>query len=113
MKAVSDGKPKYLAEAPVAVAGVGAAVTDQCEGALVEFDGVDVVKDDFGLESLGMFLKALHQVGALHTVHVGGPVVHLGGGHQLASLGHAGDQQGFEVGAGGVDSGGVTGRAGA
>ena len=60
-----------------------------------------------------MLLEALHQVRALHAVHVSGPVVHLGGGHQLTALGHAGDQQGFEVGASGVDRGGIAGRAGA
>jgi hypothetical protein len=60
-----------------------------------------------------VFLKALHQLGALHAVDVGGPVVHFGGGHELAALGHAGDQQGLEVGAGGIHGCGVTGRAGA
>ncbi len=60
-----------------------------------------------------MLLEALHQVGALHAVHVGGPVVHFGGGHQLAALGDAGDQGRLEVGAGGIDACGVARRAGA
>jgi hypothetical protein len=49
----------------------------------------------------------------MHALHVGGPVVDLGGRHQLAALGHAGDQHRFEVGARGVERGGVAGRAGA
>jgi hypothetical protein len=65
------------------------------------------------VEALGVLQEALHQVGALHAVHVGGPVVDLGGGHQLAALGHAGDEHRLEVGAGGVERGGVAGRAGA
>jgi len=96
-----------------AVAGVGAAVADQGEGALFKLDGVNMVKHDLGVETLGVFLKALHQLGALHAVHVSWPVVHLGGGHQLAALGHASDQQGLEVGTGGIQGGGVTSRAGA
>jgi len=71
-----------------------------------------VVEHDLRFEALGVFQKALHQFRALHAVHVGGPVVDLGGGHQLATLGHAGDQQRVEVGTGGIDGGGVAGRAG-
>ncbi len=46
-------------------------------------------------------------------MHVGRPVVHLGGGDELAALGHAGNQHGLEVGTGGVNGGGIAGRAGA
>ena len=70
-----------------------------------------MVKHNLGIEALRMLQKALHQVGALNAVHVGRPVIDLGGGHQLAALGHAGDQQRFEIGAGGVNGGGVTGRS--
>jgi hypothetical protein len=49
----------------------------------------------------------------MHAGDVGRPVVDLGGGHQLAALGHAGDQHRVQVGAGGVDGGGVAGGAGA
>jgi hypothetical protein len=31
-----------------------------------------------------MLQETLHQLGTLHAVHVGGPVVYLGRGHQLA-----------------------------
>ena len=46
-------------------------------------------------------------------MHVAGPVIHLGGGHELAALLEAGDQHRFEVGARRIDGGGVAGRAGA
>jgi hypothetical protein len=48
----------------------------------------------------------------MHPVDVGGPVVDLGGGHQLAALGDAGDQRRGQVGAGGVDGRRVAGRPG-
>ena len=72
---------------------------------------MDLVKHNLGVKALGVLQKPLHQVGALHAVHIGRPVVHLGGGHQLPALGNAGDQQGFEVGAGCVNSGGIACRA--
>jgi hypothetical protein len=95
------------------VAGIAAAVADQRERLLRQRRRVDVVEDDLGVEALGVLLEARHQVGALHAVGVGRPVVHVGGGHQLAALGQAGDEQRLQVGAGGVDGGGVAGRAGA
>jgi hypothetical protein len=54
-----------------------------------------MVKHDLGVEALSVLLKTLHQLGALHAVHVGGPVVDFGGGHELATLRHTGDQQGL------------------
>jgi hypothetical protein len=81
-------------------------------GRLAEVDLVDVVEDDLGLEALGVLQEALHQLGALHAVDVGRPVVHLGGRHQLAALRDAGDQQRMQVGPGRVDGGGVAGGAG-
>ncbi len=54
MKASSEGRPRYLADAPVAmiegVAGVGAAVAREGEGALAEIYLVDVVEDHLGVE---------------------------------------------------------------
>ena len=94
------------------VAGVGAAVTKQGERALGEIHLVDVVEHHLGVEAFGVFQKTLHQVGALNAMHIGWPVVDFGGGHQLAALGHAGDQGGLQVGAGGINGGGVTGGAG-
>ncbi|KAI1692731.1 hypothetical protein Ddc_23368 [Ditylenchus destructor] len=94
------------------VSRVHGAVAGQREGALGEVDRVDVVENDLRLEAFGVLLEALHQVGALHAIGVGRPVVHLGGGHQLAALLQAGDDDRLQVGAGGVDGGGPTGRAG-
>ena len=74
---------------------------------------MDLVENHFGAEALGVRLKARHQLGALHALRVGGPVVYIGGGHQLAALGDAGDDHGVQVGAGGVNGGGVAGGAGA
>ena len=73
---------------------------------------MDLVEDDFGVEALGVALETIHQLGALHAVDVGRPVVDFGGGHQLAALLHAGDDDGGEVGARGVDGGGIAGGAG-
>ena len=74
------------------VAGVGAAVAGQPERALRQFDGVDVVEHDLGIEALRMAQEALHQVRALHAVGICRPVVHVRRGHQLAALRQAGDQ---------------------
>ena len=46
-------------------------------------------------------------------MHIGGPVVYLGGGHELAALGNAGHQHGLEVGARRVHRSGVASGAGA
>ncbi len=94
------------------VAGVLAAVADQAERPLRQLRGVDVVEHDLGVKALGVREETRHQVGALDAVVVGGPVVDLGGRHQLAALREAGDQHRLEVGAGGVDGSGVARRAG-
>ena len=93
------------------IAGVNAAVTRQSKGSFAEINLVDVVKHNLRIEALSMLQKALHQVGALHAMHVGRPVVHLGGGHQLAALGNACNQQWLEVGAGRINGCCVAGRA--
>src|SRR6218665_572068 len=104
MKACSEGRPRNLAGGQdQRVAGVSAAGATEGEGALAEVGTVDVVKDDLRFEALGVLQKALHQVRALHAIGIGGPVVHIGGGHQLAALGQAGDQHRVQVGAGGID----------
>ena len=70
-------------------------------------------KIELGVEALGVLLEARHQVRALHAVGVGGPVVDVGGRHQLAALRETGDQHRLQVGARGVYCGGVAGGAGA
>ena len=95
------------------VAGVVAGVAAQVNGRLREIDRVDVVEHDLGVEALGVLQEALHQVRALHAVDVGRPVVDVGRRHQLAALRDAGDEHRLQVGARGVDRGGVAGGAGA
>jgi len=94
------------------VAGVGAGVADQREGLGGELGGMDMVEENFGFKAAGMGFEAGHQFRTLHAVGVGRPVVDFGRRHELASLGHASDQQGLEIGPGGIDGGGVAGRAG-
>ncbi|MCY1554315.1 hypothetical protein D9M68_908800 [compost metagenome] len=72
-----------------------------------------MVIEDLGIEALGMFLHALHQRGAGQAFDVTRPVIHFGGGGQLAAGLDAGDHHGLEIGAGGVYRRAVTGRAGA
>jgi hypothetical protein len=73
---------------------------------------MDVVENDLGVEATRVLLEALHQLGALHALRVGRPVVDVGGGRQLPALRHAGDQHRLEVGAGSIDGGGIAGGAG-
>jgi hypothetical protein len=115
-KASSEGRPRYWALAPVAMISASQVYSPLSPTRRIGFSpgrGVDVVEDHLGVEALGVLLEARHQLGALHAVGVGRPVVHFGGGHQLAALGDAGDEHGLQVGAGGVDGGGVAGGAGA
>jgi len=72
-----------------------------------------MVEHHLGLEALGVLLEALHQLRALHAGGVGGPVVHVGGGHQLPALRQAGDQYRLQVGARRVHRGRVAGGTGA
>ncbi|MNS87600.1 hypothetical protein D3C72_1215480 [compost metagenome] len=95
------------------VARVFVAVALQADRFFIEERRVDVVKHDFCIEALGVLQQALHQVRALHAHRVARPVFHVGGGHQLAALFHAGHQHRVQVGAGGVDGGAVAGWAGA
>ena len=94
------------------VGGVFAAVALEAERALRQVGAVDVVEDHLGLEAFGVRLHARHQVRAHQSVRVAGPVVDLGGGHQLAAHLQAGHDHGLEVGARGIDRGGPSGRAG-
>jgi len=70
---------------------------------------MDVIKHDLGVETLGMCKKALHEVRALHAFDISGPVVDIGGRHQLATLGDAGDQHRLQVGARCIQGSGVAG----
>ena len=88
-------------------------VGDRLDLAL-EVDRLDVVGDDLGAEPLGLGAHVLHELGAHDAVAEAGEVLDLGGVHQRATGGDGAlEEQRLEVGAGGVDGGGVAGRAGA
>jgi hypothetical protein len=95
------------------VAGVFAVVADEADWLLRELRRVDLVEDHRRLEALGVLLEAGHEVRPLHAVGVRGPVVDVGGRHQLPALREAGDEHRFEVGARRVYCGGVAGGSGA
>ena len=77
------------------IAGIGAAVAKQGERAQAEVHAVDVIEHHVCVEPFSVGLEALHQIWTLNAIDIGWPVVHIGGGHQLAALGHAGDQGGL------------------
>ncbi len=95
------------------IAGVLAVVTLETERALGQLHLVDVIEQDAGIKLLRMLFHALHQGRASEAFGIARPVLHFCGGGQLTALLHTGDEQGIEIGAGGIDGSGVTGRAGA
>ena len=64
-----------------------------------------------GFEAFGVLEEALHQLRSLHAHGVRGPVVHVGGGHELAALGKPRDEHGLQVRAGRVDRRAIARRA--
>jgi hypothetical protein len=81
-------------------------VAPQHEGPNGQVDGVNVIIDDLGSKSFSMGAHALHQGRSPQALDVAGPVINLGGGHQLPTLFDAGDEDGRAV-----RSRGVHGRA--
>jgi len=73
---------------------------------------MDVIENDVGLETTGVGLELLHEFRALNAFCGGWPVVDFSGRHQLSALCHAGDQNGLEIGACGVDGSGISSRTG-
>jgi hypothetical protein len=65
---------------------VEALIACEREGPGGEVYLVNLVEDEPGTEAFCMFLKAFHEFGAQNTRMVGGPVVDIGGGHELTSL---------------------------
>jgi hypothetical protein len=68
------------------------------------------IDDDFGGEALGVLEHALHQRRPLQPFDIAGPVVHVGGGHELTALLKAADQHRRAIGARRVYSGGIASR---
>src|SRR5262245_46963804 len=73
---------------------------------------MDVVENDFGTKALGVLEKPFHKLRPLDTGRVGGPIVYVGGRHELTALSEAGDERRLEIGPGSVDRGSVAGRTG-
>ena len=93
------------------VAGVFAAVALEAERTLRQVGAVDVVEHHLGVEAFRVLGHASHQVRPLQALDVAGPIVDIGGRHQLSTLGKAGDEGGLHVGACSVHGSGVAGRA--
>jgi hypothetical protein len=89
-----------------------AAVAGQAERPLRELGLDDEIGDDFGADMGGLLLHLLHQPRALDHVGKTRIVFDVGGDGELAAGLDALDQDRFEHRAGGIDRGGVTGRAG-
>ena len=94
------------------VAAVGLHARQQ-KRSLSQVDPLNVIKNNFSIKAFCVFLHALHEVWALQAFHVAGPIIHFGGGGELAALLHAGDHHGIEICTGGVNGGAPAGGAGA
>ena len=85
-------------------------------GPLGEVDGSGIGLHQAGAPAHGLGFHLVHQLRAEDAVGKARIVFNVGGGHQLAAgnaaVLKAGDQQGAQVGPGGVDGCGVAGRAG-
>ncbi|ESQ15073.1 MAG: hypothetical protein N838_09820 [Thiohalocapsa sp. PB-PSB1] len=77
--------PRYLA-----LAAVTRVVTGKLKRPFTEVDLIDMVEQQFGLEALGMSAHALHQIRAEHAVGITGPIIDVGGCHELSTLFEAG-----------------------
>ena len=94
------------------VAGVCTGVALQCEWVILQFNRMNMVEDDLGIEALSVFQEAFHQFGALHAVGIGRPVFDIRGGHELPALRDTGNKYRVQVRTGGVNGSGVTGGTG-
>src|SRR5690606_17531904 len=66
-----------------------------------------------GTEPLSLLAHVVHELGAEDPVREAGVVLHLGGGHERAAVLHTLEDERTQLGAGGVQGRGVTGRPGA
>ena len=77
-----------------------------------EIDLGNSLSEDIGAEADGLGAAAIHEFNTVNTVRKSGEVLNVGGGGELAAgsdvVGHpAFEEDGTELGAGGVDGGGV------
>ena len=80
-------------------------------GTLAQVDRIGVSLDQARAPAHGLGPHPVHQIGAQDPIGETGEILHIGGGHQLAPSDAARletrDQQGAEVGPGGINSGGI------
>jgi hypothetical protein len=94
--------------------GVDGLVTDvEREGTPGEIDGAEVGHAQLCAEAYGLLLHVLNKIGTLNAFGPAGEVFYQRGDGELAAGLVALKDEGFEVGAGGVDGGGESGAAGA
>ena len=89
------------------------AEVDLLDAAVGELDPVDVVGDEAGAEALGLGAELAHHLRAHDPLGVAGVVLDVGRVLQLPAPLEALEDERLEVGAGGVEGGGVAGRAAA
>ena len=83
------------------------------EGGFREIDGGEMGHAQFGAEAGGLLLHVLNEFWPLDAFGPAGEVFHQGGDGELAAGLVAFEDEGFEIGAGGVDGGGEASAAGA
>ena len=71
---------------------------------------MDLVENDLGVETLGMFAHFFHQRRPLQIRNAPRPVLDVSGRHQLSALFQPGNQNGGEIGTGGIHGSRIAGR---
>ena len=118
MSACSEGRLSQRAEAPEAMMRVRVRMTSladrELEGGLPRGRRlVEVGHAELGAEARGLLLHVFDELGTLYALGPAGEVFDESGDGELAAGLVAFEDEGFEVGAAGVDGGGEAGAAGA
>ena len=85
----------------------------ELDGALGEIDGVEMTHAELGAEAGGLLLHVLDELGTLYAFGPAGKVFDQSGDGELSAGLVAFEDEGLEIGAGGVDGGSEAGAAGA
>ena len=114
-KRVSPGTSSQRALAPVATITVSAVYSSSSvvstNGVCEKSTFVTSVKWEYRSEALRLFAEVLHQIRTHDALGKTGEVLDLSREHQLTAVEMAREDDGCEVGAGGVDGGGEAGGA--
>ena len=112
----SDSRPSQRAEAPEATITVRVSIhspsTLRRKGRLEKSASSDGAVHVFGAEVLRLLLHVLHQVRAVDAFREAGKVLHQGGEGKLPAGFMAAHDQRFQIGARGVNGGGIARAAG-